>query len=177
MATREYLTETVVLTRQVDIIQIDLAVQILKTVRTDRGTVFCIGNGGGAAHASHMAADLRKIGRIEAVAWGDNTADLTAWVNDDSWKNAVSRWIGAARPTKQDALFLFSVGGGGTTTSANLMEACRVFPGQILGVVGYNPDGFVQKFGCPVVILPTSDTCQVEGLQAVVAHCIVEQLR
>lgn len=173
----DFLAETVFQLQTLDRAPIYKTVKTLEAVRSHHARVFCIGNGGGAAHALHFAADLRKIGGIEAYAWGENQSDLTAWVNDDSWVGATSAWINASRPTKKDALFLFSVGGGDTTTSANLMEAVCVFPGRKLGVVGHNPDGFVQKFEMPVIILSTRDTCLVEGIQSVLAHAIVEQLR
>lgn len=179
MNIQDFLADSVFHIQTVERAPIIATVTALKTVREEHGRVFCIGNGGGQAHASHFAADLRKIGRIEAWAWGDNVADVTAWVNDESWEVSTSRWLRRAKPHSGDAVFVFSVGGSDGETSRNLMIAMEDAISRravlILGIVGKG-GGRAAELGDPI-ILGTSDTCTVEGIQSVVAHCIIEQLR
>ena len=62
---------------------------ILWTVKHLRSArqVFVVGNGGGAAHATHFAADLRKIAGINALSL-DSIPEMTARINDDGWTRA-----------------------------------------------------------------------------------------
>lgn len=176
MTVQGFLAETVFHTQTVDRDAIDYTVVALQQLREARGRVFVIGNGGGAAHASHFAADLRKIAKIEAYAWGDNVSDVTAWTNDASWDVATASWLDACRFKDADALFVFSVGGASDSVSANLKWAMStVYTGTVLGIVGKN-GGELARYGKPI-ILGTGDTLVVEGLQSVVAHCIIGELR
>ena len=84
--------------------QIRAAAQLLlKTCRAD-GKVIVFGNGGSAAEAQHLAAEL--VGRFErnrppvaALALTVNSSDLTAIGNDFGYENVFSRQLEAhARP-------------------------------------------------------------------------------
>lgn len=168
-----YLDEHRRLLDGLDLTELQDMVTTLRQVRDRDGRVFCVGNGGGQAHASHLAADLRKISNIEAYAWGDNVADLTAWVNDANWAASTSSWLAASRYGKDDALFVFSVGGTSDTTSANLRWALSYAKGStILGITG-QPGLMAEKGYATVQIVLGADTPHTEGLQSVLAHLLV----
>lgn len=176
MAVNGFLNQTAKLLDGIDRHEVDSVIAELRALRERGGRLFVIGNGGGAGHASHAAADFRKIGRIESYAWGDNTSDLTAYVNDLSWSVAVANWLEDSRFTPDDALFVFSVGGASDDVSANLKWAMSyAFPAAILGVVGAK-GGETARYGRAVIRIPTDSTPQVEGIQAVLWHCIVTAL-
>ncbi len=127
--------------------------------------IFCFGNGGGASHASHFAADLRKIARKQAFAF-DSIGELTARINDDGWESAWYDWIDsfpAIGDPRTDILFLFSVGGGSNGVSSNL-------PRAQYGIVGAESGRFDR------IVIPSTSTPVVEGCQSVIAHHLVEQL-
>src|SRR3954449_7684404 len=69
-----------------------LGEMLMRAYRNDK-QVFVVGNGGSAATATHMAADLAKntIGpnmrRFRALSLSDNTALLTALANDLGYEN------------------------------------------------------------------------------------------
>lgn len=177
------LEETCAALGQIHRDQIAWTVDALRNLRADRkARVFCIGNGGGYAHATHLASDLTKIARIPSLAF-DNGAELTARVNDQSWAAAWTDWLTAHRFNHHDGLFVFSVGGGAETTSANLTGAITYASGTwteagdaapILGVVGA-AGGELAKRGWPIVV-PSTSTPVIEGCQSVIAHHLVEQL-
>jgi len=137
---------------------------ILWTVRRIQQAerVFVVGNGGGAAHACHFAADLRKIAKIQAVSF-DSVPEMTARVNDDGWEQAWQGWLRGFGASAFDMVFTFSVGGGLDGLSANL-------PKTPWGIVGQNG-----AYGSRIVI-PSTSTPVIEGCQAVIAHDIVARL-
>jgi D-sedoheptulose 7-phosphate isomerase len=152
-------------------------VDYLDRLRERSGRLFIIGNGGGAGHASHAAADFRKIARIESYAWGENLSDLTAYTNDHGWAASTVSWLQDSRCGKDDALLVFSVGGASRDVSVNLKEAIFWAKGgpTILGIVGGN-GGYVAEHADCAVIIPSTSTPVVEGIQAVVWHAIVTEL-
>lgn len=174
-----YLDNTKRLLGNLDITHIDAMLEELRDLQDDGNRrLFCIGNGGGAAHASHAATDFRKIGGIEAYAY-DNLAELTARINDDGWETCIVDWLKACRFSPFDALLVFSVGGGSETVSVNLTNAIRyasyVVNATILGICG-EAGGTLDKYARTCIVIPTSSTPQVEGIQAVLWHLLVSAL-
>lgn len=174
----DFLTETAAILDSVDRLQVHAVIDELRKLRERKGRLFVIGNGGGAGHASHAAADFRKIGGIESYAWGDNVSDLTAYVNDESWGCAITMWLDDSNFDENDALMVFSVGGADNKVSTNISGAlsfAEVSEATILGFVGAK-GGETARIGSAVVVIPTTSTPQVEGIQAVLWHGIVTAL-
>lgn len=139
--------------------------QVESTVSMLRGVnqVFCVGNGGGYAHAAHFAADLRKIAGIRAHSF-DNMGEFTARVNDDGWRDVIADWAESlGRHPVNDRWFMFSVGGGQDGLSTNLPDAFH-------GIVGEKGAKHLR------IVIPSISTPVIEGCQSVIAHHIVEQL-
>lgn len=137
---------------------------ILWTVKhiKESARVFVYGNGGGAAHATHFAADLRKIAGVKAYSF-DSIPELTARTNDDGWGMAWYDWLDFYNCSQYDVQFIFSVGGGLDGLSKNLPKATH-------GIVGEN-GAFANR-----IVIPSSSTPVIEGCQSVIAHDIVERL-
>ena len=71
----------------------------------------------------------------------DNVSELTARINDDGWPTAYANWLRGSRIRAEDAVLVFSVGGGDAekNISANIVEALKLskFVGaRVIGVVG-----------------------------------------
>lgn len=153
----------------------------LAGVRDRGGRLFCIGSGGGAAHASHAVCDFRKLGGIEAYAPTDNAAELTARVNDDGWDSSYAAWLRGSRIGPDDLLLVFSVGGGDAALgiSSNLvqaMDAARSVSARVIGIVGRD-GGYAAQVADVCLVIPTLAparvTPHVEALQSLVAHLLV----
>lgn len=135
--------------------------------------VYVIGLGGSMANAIHMAADLRKLCDVDAEAF-DNVAEITARANDEGFDTIFFDWL--RRATRDDALFVLSVGGGTKHVSTGIALSVQNFPGAVMGIVG--PDGgmTVEK-GDPVIRVPVTNSQHVtphtEAFQAVVWHALV----
>jgi len=176
-----FLQATQVIAAQMDPHTLDQMIDAFVGIRESGGRVFFLGVGGSAANASHAVNDFRKIAAIECYAPSDNVSELTARTNDDGWENCYADWLRVSRLNAQDAVFVFSVGGGSIAQgiSANIvrsLQLARDVGAQILGVVGRD-GGYTAQVADICVLIPTilDDlvTPLVEALQAVVWHLIV----
>ena len=100
----------------------------LAAVRERGGRLFILGVGGSAGHAWHAVNDFRKICDIEAYAPTDNVSELTARANDDGWDTTFAAWLRGSRLDADDALLIFSVGGGDDVkgVSTNIVAALKL---------------------------------------------------
>lgn len=157
-----------------------LAVELI-ALRERRGRLFLLGVGGSAGNCSHAVNDFRKLCGIEAYTPVDNVSELTARTNDEGWDTVFAGWLEVSRLGPQDALLIFSVGGGDAerNVSVNLVRAidlARERGAKVFGVVG-RAGGYTARHGDVVVVIPPVDPDRItplsEGMQAVVWHCLV----
>jgi D-sedoheptulose 7-phosphate isomerase len=176
-----FLAETKMIIDSINRDDIEAVVETLVQTRDSGGRLFLAGSGGGAGHASHATCDFRKLCGFEAYCITDNVSELTARINDDGWDSSLAMWLKSSRISKNDALLIFSVGGGSEqpAVSVNLVQAVMTASevgARILGIVGRN-GGYVRQNCTASVLIPQGDlnriTPQVEGLQAVIWHLLV----
>ena len=178
--TTRYFDEVAALAAAVDRDAVDAIARGLAAVRERHGRLFILGVGGGAGHASHAVNDFRKLCGIESYAPSDNVSELTARTNDDGWDTAYSAWLTTSRLSDQDALLVFSVGGGSrehnvSVNLVNAIELARDVGAAIFGIVG-NPGGAVEALADTAILIespPDLRTPLVESFQAVVWHGLV----
>lgn len=179
--TTRYLQEVQTLAAGIDPLRVDKMVQLLVDTREKGGRLFFIGVGGGAGHAGHAVNDFRKIAGIECYAPTDNVSELTARINDDGWDTSFANWLRGSRLRANDALFVFSVGGGNLekNISANIVQSLKLAKevgAKVLGVVGRD-GGYTAQVADGCVVIPTLSpdtvTAHAEAFQAVVWHLIV----
>ena len=182
---RQYLSEASEAVRQLDADAVTRIVDLLADVRARSGRLFVLGVGGSAANASHAVNDFRKICGIESYAPTDNVSELTARTNDDGWASVFEPWLRTSRLRADDALLVFSVGGGclESNVSPNLvaaLEYARQIGATILGIVGRD-GGFTARVAHACVRIPVVNPAHItphtEALQAVVCHLLVSHPR
>ena len=177
-----YLAETVQIAQVIDRGQIAALVEALRGVRSAGGRLFILGVGGSAGNASHATNDFRKIAGIETYAPSDNVSELTAWTNDNGFETIFINWLKTSRLRANDALLVFSVGGGSPTTSRNLvmaMELARQVGAKILSIVSRDGGAAKQMSDvCVLVPVVSKDriTPHAEGWQGVVWHLVVNAM-
>ena len=176
----DYLAATSRLAAAVDPEQLDAMARGLADVRARGGRLFVLGVGGGAAHASHAVNDFRKLCSIESYAPTDNVAELTARTNDEGWDTSFSAWLEVSRLGQNDAVLVFSVGGGSrehkvSVNLVNALEAAQTAGAAIFGVVGAPGGALARLADVAVLIDPPAPlrTPLVESFQAVVWHALV----
>ena len=165
----------------VDRQQIRKMIILLKAIRERKGRIFFLGVGGSAANASHAVNDFRKICGVEAYTPLDNVSELSARVNDDGWENVFIHWLKQSNLSKNDGIFVFSVGGGNLEKkiSVNLVRAieyAKKVKAKVLGIVGRD-GGYTAQMADACVIVPPIDsetiTPHSESFQSVIWHLIV----
>jgi D-sedoheptulose 7-phosphate isomerase len=177
----QYFSEVRQITEQVDCGMIERIAEGLSDLRGRNGRLFVLGVGGSAANCSHAVNDFRKLCGIEAYTPVDNVSELTARTNDEGWETVFAEWLKVSRANRNDAVFVFSVGGGDAekNISVNLVRAldeARHRGMKIFGVVG-RQGGYAKQVGDAMVVIPTVNPAHVtphtEAFHAVVWHCLV----
>src|SRR3977135_3506078 len=112
MHVQTYFQEVVKVAQQIDQQAVEQLVAELVELRKREGRLFFLGVGGSAGNCGHAVNDFRKLCGIESYAPTDNVSELTARTNDEGWDTVFSAWLRTSKANKNDAVFVFSVGGG-----------------------------------------------------------------
>ncbi len=177
----QYFSEAVEVSQTIDHELVERLAEGLVALRERGGRLFFLGVGGSAANCSHAVNDFRKLCGIEAYTPVDNVSELTARTNDEGWETVFAEWLKVSRADQEDAIFVFSVGGGDAerNVSVNLVRAldeAKKRDMKIFGVVG-RQGGHTKKVGDIVIVIPTVNpehvTPHTEAFHAVVWHCLV----
>jgi D-sedoheptulose 7-phosphate isomerase len=151
--------------------------EIVRSIRVD-GKVLLCGNGGSAADAQHLAAEL--IGRfsldrqaLPAVALADNVAAMTAIANDYTYEEVFVRGVrGLGRPG--DVLIGLSTSGSSRNVIAAL-KAARETELATIALVG-KPDCEMADFADHVIAVSGANTARIQEGHMLVGHTIFEQV-
>jgi D-sedoheptulose 7-phosphate isomerase len=177
----QHLSETGQIVNLLDPATLEKMAELLFDVRERGGRLFFLGVGGSAANASHAVNDFRKIAGFECYAPTDNVSELTARTNDEGWSSVFVEWLRGSRLRKEDAVIVFSVGGGNLekNVSPNLVSALQYAQevgAAILGVVGRD-GGYTALVADVCCVIPTVNAANVtphsEAFQGVVWHLLV----
>lgn len=179
--TQQFLHETTSILDALDTEAIESIATGLAAVRERGGRLFILGVGGSAGHASHAVNDFRKICSFEAYTPTDNVSELTARANDEGWDTTFVEWLRGSRIDADDALLVFSVGGGNEArgVSTNIVSALRLgkaVGASIFGIVGRDGGTTAELAEACAIIPPMYDnhiTPHTEGLCAVIWHLLV----
>jgi len=181
MHAKNYFDEVVKVAQKIDLDAIERLAGELAKIREHNGRLFLLGVGGSAGNCSHAVNDFRKLCGIEAYAPTDNVSELTARTNDEGWDTVFAAWLRTSRANSNDAVFVFSVGGGNLekNVSPNIVAGLKEAKERglkIFGVVGRD-GGYTKQVGDCVIVVPTVDANRVtphaEAFQAVVWHCLL----
>jgi D-sedoheptulose 7-phosphate isomerase len=153
--------------------------QMKKTIESDGKILFC-GNGGSAADAQHMAAEL--VIRLKssydrpAIAAQSLTVDtsiLTAGGNDYGFQFIFARQI-EALGKRGDILVAISTSGN----SDNVIEAVNMAHEKGLYVVGLlgGDGGKLEKLVDLAIIVPSQNTARIQECHSLIGHIICEIL-
>ncbi|MEM9023345.1 MAG: D-sedoheptulose 7-phosphate isomerase [Bacteroidota bacterium] len=142
----------------------------------NQGKVLFCGNGGSAADAQHIAAELSGRFYIDrdplfAEALHVNTSYLTAVANDYSYDEIYSRMV-RAKGRAGDVLIGISTSGN----SGNVLKAIEVARELDMIVVGMTgSSGGAMKAQCDhLVNIPSNDTPRIQESHILVGHIICQ---
>jgi D-sedoheptulose 7-phosphate isomerase len=142
------------------------------------GQLLIAGNGGSAADAQHIAAELtgrffRERQPFRALALHANTSSLTAVGNDYGYEHVFARELTAhARPG--DVLLAISTSGN----SPNLLraiEAARLCKVSVIGLTG-ETGGKMREMCDLCLCAPSKSTPRIQEMHIMIYHTICELL-
>jgi D-sedoheptulose 7-phosphate isomerase len=150
---------------------IDTTIAKCREAHSSGNKVMFVGNGASASHASHMAADFSKNGRIRSVAFNDAAA-LTCYANDYSYEEVFSKQI-EMQGQAGDVLIAISSSG----ESENIILAARAARKIGAGVItlsGFEAGNRLRQLGDLNAWVPSPDYGFVEIAHLGVIHAVVD---
>jgi D-sedoheptulose 7-phosphate isomerase len=153
----------------------ELARRLIDAYETG-GRLFTFGNGGSAADAQHLAAEL--VGRykrdrrpLAATALSVDPSVVTCIANDFSFEDVFARQLqGLARPG--DIAIAFSTSGRSKNVVRGLAAARELGSTTVL----FGGDGPAQEQADFALIVPSTTTARVQELHLLLVHLVVEQV-
>ncbi|RMG87115.1 MAG: SIS domain-containing protein [Bacteroidetes bacterium] len=144
-------------------------------LRKDHKVLFC-GNGGSAADAQHLAAELSGRFYLDrpplfAEALHANTSFLTAVGNDFCFEDVFARAV-EAKGRHGDLLFALSTSGN----SENVFRAAQIARKKNMRVIGLTGESGGKLGGaCDLLIrVPSEDTPRIQEIHILIGHIICE---
>jgi D-sedoheptulose 7-phosphate isomerase len=171
VAVKQQLLQNEALLRTIE----EVAAEMVKAFKADKKVLFC-GNGGSAADAQHLSAELS--GRfytdrdpLFSEALHVNTSYLTAVANDYSYDEVYSRLV-KAKGRQGDVLIGLSTSGN----SGNIVRALEVANEQQMITVGLTGEtGGKMKGLCKYLInVPSTDTPRIQECHILIGHILCE---
>lgn len=166
------LRDNVLLERVNDVVEISG-----QAFRAEQKILFC-GNGGSAADAQHLAAELSGRFYLDrpplfAEALHLNPSYITAVANDYSYAHIYERAV-LAKGKKGDVLWAFSTSGN----SENIIRALRQAQALNMITVGWTGEtGGKMKNYCDYCInIPSKDTPRIQEMHVLLGHIVCEMI-
>lgn len=158
------------------IINIEHTIQLMVNTLRAKGRVFFCGNGGSAADAQHLAAELSGRFYLDreplyCEALHVNSSYLTAVANDYGYDHVFSRLV-AAKGGPGDILVALSTSGNSQSIVNALNQAQK--QGMItVGLTG-SGNGTMNQFCDFLIAVPSQDTPRIQEAHIMIGHIICE---
>lgn len=157
---------------------VDRAVDLLSQAFRSSRTLLIFGNGGSAADAQHLCAEL--VGRfsinrppLAAIALSTNSAFLTAWSNDAGFDDVFARQVDALG--RRDDVALGISTSGNSRNVVNGLARARARGLRTIGLTGR--DGGQMRQHCDVLMAaPCVETARVQEVHLATYHAICAAL-
>jgi D-sedoheptulose 7-phosphate isomerase len=177
---KDYFTGVKNILQRQQIHEIAKVATLLEEARLRGKKVVVFGNGGSAATALHFASDLAKGAirsgkpRIKVFTLTDNIALLTAWANDNMYRNSFAEQIENLIEA-EDIVIAISVSGN----SWNVLRATEVAKSKGAKTIGLTGSGGekLKKLVDIAISTPSDNKERCEDMHLVIAHAIITCLR
>jgi D-sedoheptulose 7-phosphate isomerase len=157
---------------------VDRVVALVARSMAAGGVLLVCGNGGSAADAQHIAAELtgrffRDRKPLPALALHGNTSSLTAIGNDYGYDEVFAREVGA-HGRAGDVLLAISTSGN-SRNIVRAIEAARDKQMAVIGLTGEN--GGKMRDLCDLCLcVPSTSTPRIQECHILIGHTICELL-
>lgn len=171
--TQDYLNELHVLLALVEEEELEHFATLLLQLKEQGGRLFLFGNGGSAATASHLVADLQKIlmldcqGALKAMALTDSVPLLTAWANDlnyaECFRGQLEAWL-------EPGDMVLALSGSGNSENVLLaVEYAKYRGAYTVGFCGFDGGELARAVHLPFVVRSQSMQ-RVEDMHMIMGH-------
>jgi len=154
--------------------KVETTVQLCIDSLKNGGKILIFGNGGSAADAQHIAAELVGRYKVErrglpAIALTTDTSALTSIGNDYGYSHVFDRQV-EALANKGDVVIGISTGG----SSGNVVSALKLAKDIGCKTIGFSGrDGGEMNALCNVnLVIPAEDTPRIQEMHIVIGHTI-----
>ena len=154
--------------------KVETAAQLCINSLNNGGKILIFGNGGSAADAQHIAAELVGRYKVErkglpAIALTTDTSALTSIGNDYGYNHVFDRQV-EALANKGDVAIGISTGGSSGNVISGLQTA-KELGCKLIGFSGR--DGGEMNTLCNVnLVIPAKDTPRIQEMHIVIGHTI-----
>ena len=155
---------------------IEIAANICINSLKNGNKILLIGNGGSAADAQHIAAEI--IGRykeerkgLPAIALTTDSSVITSISNDFGYLSVFTRQV-EALANKDDVLIAISTGG----SSSNIISAIKLVKDLDCRTIGFSgKDGGAFNDLCDVnLVVASDDTPRIQEMHILIGHTICQ---
>lgn len=152
--------------------QIEEGCEILTAVIASGAKVLIAGNGGSAADAQHIAAELtgrfvKERKALPAIALTVDTSAITAISNDYGYDRVFARQVEALGRPKD--LFIAISTSGNSPNIINALHAAKAIGCKTLGLSGR--DGGLMNELCDLnIVIPETNTASVQEMHILIGH-------
>ncbi len=154
--------------------QVEVAARLCIDSLNNGGKILIFGNGGSAADAQHIAAEMVGRYKVErkglpAIALTTDTSALTSIGNDYGYSHVFDRQV-EALANKGDVVIGISTGG----SSGNVISALKLAKDIECKTIGFSGrDGGEMNALCDInLVVPAEDTPRIQEMHIVIGHTI-----
>ena len=153
---------------------IDQIIKLIYSTFKKNGKILICGNGGSAADAQHLVAELLvrlrpKVNRnpLPAIALAQDTSTITACGNDYSFEDIFLRNF-QALSSKNDLLLAIS-------TIIKVLKYAKLKKNKTIGFLG-GLGGVAKKYCDYKIIVPNTNVARIQECHIFLGHYILEQV-
>ena len=145
----------------------------IKALEKGNKIMLC-GNGGSAADAQHIAAELsgrfkKERKALAAVALTTDTSALTAIANDYGYEEVFSRQVEAIGK-KEDVLIAISTSGNSKNV-INAINSAKKLGIKVITLIGKD-GGEIKNLGDINITVPSNNTPRIQEMHIMIGHMI-----
>lgn len=158
---------------------IEKAAEMMVAAVQNGNKILWCGNGGSAADAQHMAAELmgglRSHDRpaIQSIALTTDTSFITAWSNDTDYESIFSRQI-EGLGSADDILMAISTSGNSRNV-VKAVESCKEKGITVIVLTG-KTGGVLKDMGDVTISIPSDDTQRIQEGHLLAEHILCEMV-
>jgi D-sedoheptulose 7-phosphate isomerase len=161
--------------RQIDLEQVNTAIEWFAEARENHRSIFTAGNGGSASTASHFVCDIlkgasyQKDSRFRIMALTDNLATITAYSNDVSYNAVFTEQL--KNFAKHGDLFLAISGSGNSPSVVEAMDYANSIGCRTIALTGRD-GGKLGAIAQLNIHAPEPHMGRIEDAHMIICHMI-----